>query len=255
MDPRPIPANHTPSADALKDRVVMVTGAGDGIGRAVAIECARRGATVVLVGRTQRKLESTYDAIDALGAPRPAILMLDLATTTVAEYAGVAASLHEGYGRLDGLAHVAGVLGARTPLDQYDAKVWAQVLAVNLTAPFLLTQALLPLLRASRDPAVVFTSSSVGRKGRAFWGGYAVSKFGLEGLMQCWSDELETLSRPIRMNSLNPGPTRTAMRLEAYPAEDRDRLATPEQVAPAFVYLLSGDSAEHTGQAFDAQPR
>lgn len=251
MEPHPIPANYVPSNDALKDRVVLVTGAGDGIGRAVAIECARRGATVVLVGRTQHKLESCYDAIEASGGPRPAILPLDLMATTVDEYAGVAASLLKEYGRLDGLAHVAGVLGVRTPLEQYDAKVWTQVLAVNLTAPFLLTQALLPVLRLSRDPAVVFTSSSVGRTGRAFWGAYAVSKFGVEGLMQCWADELSALSRPIRMNSLNPGPTRTAMRLEAYPGEDRDKLRTPEQVAPAFIYLLGADSTGTTGRTFD----
>ena len=252
-DALPIPPGYLPTTDALKDRVVLVTGAGDGIGRAVAIECAKVGATVVLLGRTQKKLEATYDAIEALGAPRPAILTLDLGATTVPEFGGVAASLAQEYGRLDGLAHVAGVLGARTPLDQYDSKVWSQVLAVNLTAPFLLTQALLPLLRQSHDPAIVFTSSGVGRKGRAFWGAYAASKFAIEGLMQVWADECSGVSRPIRINALNPGPTRTAMRLEAYPGEDRDLLRTPEQVAPAFVYLLSEAAASHTGQSFDAQ--
>lgn len=251
----PIPAHYIPTTDALKGRVVLVTGAGDGIGRAVALECARVGATVVLLGRTQAKLESTYDAIEKQGAPRPAILTLDLAATTVQEFAGVAASLAKEYGRLDGIAHIAGVLGARTPLEQYDSKVWSQVLAVNLTGPFLLTQALLPLLRESHDPAVVFASSSVGRNGRAFWGAYAVSKHALEGLMECWADENSGVSKPIRMNTLNPGAVRTAMRLEAYPGEDRSTLTTPEQVAPAFVYLLSGDAAGRTGQAFDAQAR
>jgi NAD(P)-dependent dehydrogenase (short-subunit alcohol dehydrogenase family) len=250
-----IPASYAPAADALKDRVVMVTGAGDGIGRAVALECARRGATVVLLGRTQTKLEQTYDAIERLEAPRPAILTLDLGATTVAEFVGVAETLHVEYGRLDGLAHVAGVLGARTPLDHYDAKVWTQVLAVNLTAPFLLTQALLPLLRKGRAPAVVFTSSGVGRKGRAFWGAYAASKFGLEGLMQVWADECDGGSTPVRMNSLNPGPVRTRMRLEAYPGEDRDKLATPEAIAPAFVYLLSDASRGISGKAFDLERR
>jgi len=250
-----IPPAYLPASDALKDRVVLVTGAGDGIGRAVAIACAKVGATVVLLGRTQSKLEATYDAIEQLGAPRPAILTLDLGTTTVPEFGGVAASLAQEYGRIDGIAHVAGVLGARTPLEQYDSKVWSQVLAINLTAPFLLTQALLPLLRAAPDPAVVFTSSGVGRKGRAFWGGYAVSKFALEGLMQVWADECSGVSKPIRMNSLNPGPVRTSMRLEAYPGEDRDKLVMPEQVAPAFVYLMSAAGVGHTGQAFDAQTR
>jgi len=249
-----VPADYRPAIDALRDRVVLVTGAGDGIGRAVAIECARVGATVVLLGKTQAKLEATYDGIEATGGARPAILDFDLGTATVAEFVGISESLHAEYGRLDGLAHVAGVLGVRTPLDHYDAKVWTQVLAVNLTAPFLLTQALLPLMRKAPDPAVVFTSSSVGRKGRAFWGAYAVSKFGQEGLMQVWADECDSGSAPVRMNSLNPGPVRTAMRLEAYPAEDRDALHRPEQVAPAFVYLLGKDSAGVTGAAFDARP-
>lgn len=246
-----IPANYTPTSDALKDRVILVTGAGDGIGQAVAIECARRGATVVLLGRTQAKLEQTYDAIETLGALRPAILTLDLGASTVPEFVGVAESLHAEYGRLDGLAHVAGVLGVRTPLDHHDAKVWTQVLAVNLTAPFLLTQSLLPLLRKAKAPSVVFTSSGVGRKGRAFWGAYAVSKFGLEGLMQVWADECDGGSTPVRMNSLNPGPVRTRMRLEAYPGEDRDALRTPEQVAPAFVHLLSADPQTGTGRAYE----
>jgi NAD(P)-dependent dehydrogenase (short-subunit alcohol dehydrogenase family) len=163
--------------------------------------------------------------------------------------------LHQEYGRLDGLAHVAGVLGPRTPLDHYEAKDWTQVLAVNLTAPFLLTQALLPLLRLGRDPAVVFTSSGVGRKGRAFWGAYAVSKFGLEGLMQTWADECDSGSTPIRMNSLNPGPVRTAMRLAAYPGEDRDKLPAPGSVAPAFTWLLAPASRGSTGRAFELASR
>ncbi len=250
-----VPANYTPASDALKDRVILVTGAGAGIGQAVAIECARRGATVVLLGRTQAKLEQTYDAIEKIDAPRAAILTLDLGASTVAEFVGVAESLHREYGRLDGLAHIAGVLGVRTPLDHYDAKVWTQVLAVNLTAPFLLTQALLPLLRKSQSPSVVFTSSGVGHKGRAFWGAYAVSKFGLEGLMQVWADECDGGTAPVRMNSLNPGPVRTQMRLEAYPGEDRNALATPDAVAPAFVYLLSDASSGVTGQAFDLARR
>lgn len=250
-----IPANYMPATDALQDRVILVTGAGDGIGRAVALECAHRGATVVLLGRTQAKLEATYDAIEKLDGPRPAILTLDLGASTVAEFVGVAEALHAEYGRLDGLAHVAGVLGVRTPLDHYDAKVWTQVLAVNLTAPFLLTQALLPLLRKGRAPSVVFTSSGVGRKGRAFWGAYAASKFGVEGLMQVWADECDGGSTPVRMNSFNPGPVRTQMRLEAYPGEDRDKLALPEAVAPAFVYLLSDASDGISGKAFDLSHR
>jgi NAD(P)-dependent dehydrogenase (short-subunit alcohol dehydrogenase family) len=250
-----LPKDLALAKDALADRVLLVTGAGDGIGRAVAIDCAGHGATVVLLGRTQAKLEQTYDAIVATGGPRPAIIKFDLGASTVAEFVGLAETLHQEYGRLDGLAHVAGVLGPRTPLDHYEAKDWTQVLAVNLTAPFLLTQALLPLLRLGRDPAVVFTSSGVGRKGRAFWGAYAVSKFGLEGLMQTWADECDSGSTPIRMNSLNPGPVRTAMRLAAYPGEDRDKLPAPGSVAPAFTWLLAPASRGSTGRAFELASR
>lgn len=248
-----LPHDLKPAPDALRDRAVLVTGAGDGIGAAVARACAAHGAQVVLLGRTQAKLEKTYDAIEQAGGPRPAILALDLGASTVGEFVGVAETVHREYGRLDGLVHCAAVLGERTPLDHYQAKHWTEVLAVNLTAPFLLTQALLPLLRKGREPSVVFASSGVGRKGRAFWGAYSVSKFGLEGLMQCWADECDGGATPVRMNTLNPGATRTRMRASAYPGEDPNALRGPDQVAPAFVHLLSHAAQGVTGQAFDIE--
>jgi NAD(P)-dependent dehydrogenase (short-subunit alcohol dehydrogenase family) len=248
-----LPADLRLDADSLRERVVLLTGAGDGIGRAVAEAAAAAGATVVLLGRTQRKLEAVYDQIVADHGRQPAIHVMDLATATVQDYAALAAALQAEYGRLDGIAHVAGTLGARTPLEHYDIALWSRVMLVNLTAPWLLTQACLPLLRQSSDPAVVFASSSVGRTGRAHWGAYAVSKFGIEGMVQVWAEELDGGSKPVRINALNPGPVRTAMRLEAYPAEDRSKLALPAAVAPAFVWALSPASHGVTGQSLDAQ--
>lgn len=233
-------------------RVILVTGAGDGIGREVALALAREGATVCLLGRTQRKLEATYDSIVAGGGARPALLPFNLETAAAAEYDALRAALTTEFGRLDGLAHVAGILGNRSPIDHYDVPTWCKVLHVNLTAAFVLTQACLPLLRQSADASIVFTSSSVGRVGRAYWGAYAVSKFGTEGLMQVLAHELQDTTR-IRVNSLNPGGVRTNMRLQAYPAEDHARLPEPAAVVGPYLYLLGPGSQGVSGRAFDCQ--
>ncbi|KPJ80612.1 MAG: 3-oxoacyl-ACP reductase [Gammaproteobacteria bacterium SG8_30] len=248
IDPRlyrPDPASH-------EGRVILVTGAGDGIGRAVALALAAHGATVVLLGKTQRKLESVYDEIVSAGQPRPALMPFNLETAAAPGYDALHDALESEFGRLDGLAHVAGILGARSPIDHYDVPMWCRVLHVNLTASFILTQVTLPLLRKSPDASVVFTSSGVGRKGRAYWGAYAVSKFGTEGLMQVLASELAETTR-IRANSLNPGPVRTRMRLQAFPGEDRSRLLEPAAVAAPYLYLLGPDSVGINGRAFDCQ--
>jgi NAD(P)-dependent dehydrogenase (short-subunit alcohol dehydrogenase family) len=236
----------------LDGRVVLVTGASDGIGRAVAIAAAARGARVALLARTVRKLEAAYDAILAAGGPRPSICQFDLLSSAWKDYETLVQVLDAEYGRLDGLVHCAGLLGRLTPVEHIDPATWAQVLQVNVTAPFLLTRACLPLLRRSEDASIVFTSSTVGRRGRAYWGSYAVSKFATEGFMQVLADELASFGR-IRVNSLNPGRTRTAMRHQAYPDEDPSTLPTPDAVAPAFLRLLSPVSRGVNGQALDAQ--
>lgn len=246
------PRDYRPEPDSHRGRVIVVTGAGDGIGRAVALALARQGATVGLLGRTLRKLEATYDSIVQAGGPQPALLPFNLETATAAAYDELHAALEREFGRVDGLAHIAGILGDASPIDHYDVPTWCRVLHVNLTAAFLLTQSLLPLLRRADDACVLFTSSGVGRRGRAYLGAYAVSKFGLEGLMQVLAHECEGTTN-IRANSLNPGPVRTAMRLKLYPAEDRSVLPEPQAVTGPFLFLLGPASRGINGQAFDAR--
>lgn len=246
--------SYQPAPDSHAGRVIVVTGASDGIGRALALALARQGATVGLLGRTQRKLERTYDEIAKAGGPKPALLPFNLESAGAAEYDALQSALEREFGRLDGLAHVAGILGTRSPIDHFDVPTWCKVLHVNLTAGFILTQALLPLLRRSEDASIVFTSSTVARRGQAYWGAYAVSKFGVEGLMQVLSHEMAETTK-IRVNSVNPGPVRTAMRQQAFPGEAPERNPDPAMVLGPFLYLLGPDSQGVNGEAFDCQQR
>lgn len=246
------PRTYNARPDELSGRVIAVTGASSGIGRAVALACAKSGATVVLVGRNARKLEGVHSEIEAAGSPEPVIGVLDLEKAVASDYDQLAAAVLERFGRLDGLLHNAGILGTLTPIEHYDVPTWCRVMHVNVTAAFALTQVLLPALKQSPDASVVFTSSSVGRIGRAYWGAYAVSKFATEGLMQVLAPELENITS-IRVNSLNPGRTRTMMRRQAYPAEDLNSLPLPETLVGPYIALLGPGSRGVTGRAFDAQ--
>lgn len=238
--------------DVLKDRVILITGASDGIGRALALRSAKLGAQVILHGRSTKKLEAVYDEIIAIeGACRPSIAVLDLSIADADAYVALVKNIETEFGRLDGLVHNASILGPRISIEQYDISEWQRVLHVNLTAAFVLTQQLLPLMHASEDPSIIFTSSGVGRVGKPFWGAYSVSKFGTESLSQMLA--AENAHNSLRSNCLNPGPVRTKMRLEAYPAEDRDSLVTPDEILPAYIYLLGPDSQGITGQSFDIQ--
>ncbi|WP_166260324.1 YciK family oxidoreductase [Marinobacter salicampi] len=239
----------------LKDRIIMVTGAGSGIGRTAAKTFAAYGATVILLGRTISKLESLYDEIEDAGYPKPAIVPLNLEGAAVKDYEEMAMTIEDNFGRLDGLLHNAGLLGQLTPVELSSPETWSQVMQVNVTAPYLLTRALIPLLRQSDDASVIFTSSSVGRKARAYWGAYAVSKFALEGLSQLVADELDDERHNVRVNSLNPGATRTNMRSHAYPAENPNQNPTPEAIMPSYLYLMGPASKGITGGQFDAQPK
>ena len=244
--------SYQPDPDLLKGRVILVTGCGDGIGRAAAINYALHGATVVLHGRSINKLEIIYDEIEALGAPQPAILPLQLSSASAHDYDTLFHTLDKQFGRLDGILHNAGILGERVTLENYPAEVWDEVLNVNLRAPFVLTQALLPLLKRSDSASIIFTSSGVGRDARAEWGAYSVSKFGIEALSQIFAREFADQDN-IRFNCINPGGTRTAMRAKAYPSEDPKTLPTPEDIMPAYLYLMGKDSHTVTGESIDAQ--
>jgi NAD(P)-dependent dehydrogenase (short-subunit alcohol dehydrogenase family) len=236
----------------LKDRIILVTGAGAGIGRTAAKTFAAHGATVILLGRTLEKLEQVYDEIEAAGHPQPALVPLNLESAQEHDFVELTNTLEQEFGHLDGILHNAGLLGVRTPIESYDPVIWQQVMQVNLNAPFLLTQILMPLLERAEKASIVFTSSSAGRKGTAYWGAYGISKFATEGLMQTLADELDTTS-DIRTNCINPGATRTQMRADAYPAENPATIATPEEIMPLYLYLMGSDSSEVNGQSLNAQ--
>jgi len=245
------PITDLPRTDKpLSGRVILVTGASSGIGRALSIAAAASGAQVVLCGRSVRKLESVHDAIVAVGSPRPSIAPLDFERAAAEQYAALAEGLHTSFGRLDGLAHLAAQLGERAPIEHYDVPTWMRVMHVNLNAAFILTRTLLPLLRASADASVIFTGSSVSVRGRAYWGAYAAAKFGLEGLMQVLADETSTTTN-IRVNSVNPGKVRTPLRAQAYPGEDPATVPAPEDVIAPYLYLLGPESRGVTGRRFD----
>ena len=226
----------------------MVTGATAGIGRAVARELVRGGATVILHGRNEKALEALYQELKPLG-PEPSVAQIDLERAQGPQYQALTTEIESRYGRLDGLLHNAAILGDRSPIEHYDIGVWQRVLLVDLTAPFILTRCMLPLLRSSADASVLFTTSSVGQRGRAYWGAYAVAKAGTERLAEVLADELE--STAIRVNVINPGRTRTRMRARAYPAENPASVPAPENVTPAYLYLLGGASRGVRGQRFD----
>lgn len=241
---------YAPSPNELDGRVILVTGATAGIGRAVARALAAHGATVLLHGRNAALLEALYQELKTLG-PEPAVAQLDLERAQGPEYQALTSEIEARYGRLDGLLHNAAILGDRTPIDNYDIALWQRVLHVNLTAPFVLTRCLLPLLRASADASVLFTSSGVGNVGRAYWGAYSVSKFGVEGFAQVLGDELEKTR--VRVNCINPGSTRTRLRARAYPAENPATLPPPESLVVPYLFLLGPAGRGITRGRFDGQ--
>jgi NAD(P)-dependent dehydrogenase (short-subunit alcohol dehydrogenase family) len=244
--------DYQPKKDILKDRTILVTGAGSGIGRTISEALAAHGATVILLGRTLSKLEQVYDAIELAGGPQPAIYPMNLEGATPQHYQELAEKLDEEFGSLEGLLHNAAELLILSRIDDYDVESWYKIQQVNLNAPFLLTQACLPLLRKAEDASVLFTSDQVGRRGKAYWGAYGVSKFGIEGLMQILAEETRDSSN-IRVNSIAPGPTRSNMRTLAYPGEDPASVKPPEKLIPLYLWLLGPDSKGTSGEAFSAE--
>jgi NAD(P)-dependent dehydrogenase (short-subunit alcohol dehydrogenase family) len=244
--------DYAPAPDGLRDRVILITGASDGIGRALANAAAAHGARVILHGRNVKRLEALYDAIVNAGGARPSILPLDFEKAGTPQFDQLAAAIDQEFGRLDGLVHNASMLGERASIEHYDVEKWLRTMHVNANVPFVLTQRCMPLLRKSADPSIVFTSSGVVTRPRAYWGAYLASKWASDGLMRMLADELE--SQPaMKVNSVNPGKVKTNMRLQAYPAEDRSTLAEPQAVLLPYLYLLGPDSRGVTGQVFDSQ--
>lgn len=241
---------YEPASDCLTNRVLLVTGAGSGIGRAVAESCAAHGATVVLTGRRVKSLEVAYDAIVESGAPEPVILPLDLAKASPGDYAELSEKLQEELGRLDGLVHVAARLDGLMPFRDVSAESWYHTLQVNLGAPYLMTQALLPLLAQSGGGRVLFTLDDPGKYERAYWGAYGVSKSGLESLMRILSDELE--STDIRVCGVRPRPIRSALRARVWSAEDPTELPAPGVAARTYLTLLDPSEIPESGAIYEA---
>jgi len=239
-------------ADLLRDKVILITGAGDGIGAQAAKTYAAHGAICILLGRTVSKLEAVYDDIVAAGGQEPAIVPLDIKGATPSHYQQMTQTIIDQFGRLDGVLHNASILGHLSAFKDIDAQEWQDVMQINLNGMVFMTQALIPALEKAESASVIFTTSSVGRKGRAFWGTYAVSKFATEGVMQTLADEYRNKS--LRFNCINRG-TRTQMRAQAFPAENPETLKTPEDIMPTYLYLMGEDSKETTGQSLDCQPK
>jgi NAD(P)-dependent dehydrogenase (short-subunit alcohol dehydrogenase family) len=249
-DPVNFPRDYEAPADLLAGRVILVTGAGQGLGRAVAMACAQHGATVVLLGRRQEKLERTYDAITEAGGAEPAIVPLDLSQAGSREFEELANLVRRDVGAPSGIAHCASHFTPLTPLMSQTLEQWLEMLRVNLAAPFALTRACLPLMERAPESSVVFTSETHAVHPKAYWGAYAVSKAGLGPLAAIWADELEKLGK-TRMNVLVPGPIASPQRAQSHPGEDRTKLRSPEWAARAFLCLLGRDGAAWRGQTIE----
>jgi NAD(P)-dependent dehydrogenase (short-subunit alcohol dehydrogenase family) len=249
--PSPL-SSYSPPRGLLDALDLLVTGAADGIGRAVCKSCAGAGATVLALDRKRRKLETLYDEIIDAGGPEPILIPHDLSQDDPAAYENIAGGIAHDAGRLDGLAHIAGILPGFTALHRLKLDDWASIMQVNLYAPYLLTRACLPLLQEAPSASVVFTSADSGRRGRAYFGAYAVAYGGIERLSEVWADELEA-NTSIRFNTLDPGDVGTDMRSRNYPGLSLDDVPTPARVAPAYLFLLGRDSDAFSGRAFSAR--
>ncbi|MGH8752029.1 MAG: YciK family oxidoreductase [Burkholderiales bacterium] len=244
--------NYQPPADLLKDRVILVTGAGQGLGQAAALAFAKHGASVILHGRKAQKLEAVYDEIEKAGCPQPAIFPLDLETAGSKDFEALAQAIKNQLGRLDGILHNAAHLDALSPLANQTLESWLKLLRVNLAAPFALTRACLPLLKAASDASVVVTCETHGHKPRAYWGGFAVAKSGLETYIKIQAQEWEMLPR-LRINGVIPGPVASPQRAKTHPGELKEKLPQPESLMPLYLYLMGADSKSVSGQILHAQ--
>ena len=248
----PRPVTEAQFSSTLAGRVVVITGAAGGLGRVLSLACAAQGATVVLHGRVVRKLEALYDEIVAAGHAEPSILPLDLATAKAEDFANVASALQAQTGRVDALVHTAVILGTLSPIEHQTFDQWLSTLRVDLLAPFGLTRALLPLLRATPDASVIFTLDTRGQEPKAYWGAYAVAKAGLSALLAILADEWENTPN-LRVNGVVPGPMRSPLRAQTHPGDDVTRLPPPEAFVPLYLYLLHGQPKRESGAVIDGQ--
>ena len=244
--------NYSAPDELLKERVILVTGAGGAIGGAAAIAYAKHGATVILLGRSEKTLNETYDTIVNAGYSKPMLCPLNLENATPGNYQALVESIEKEFGRLDGILHAAAMLGSLTPLEHYDLSLWSRVMQINLNAPFLLTRTCLNLLKAADNASVIFSAAGVGLKGEAYWGAYGIAHAAVENLAEIFADELET-NTSIRVNSLDPGLVRSRLRALAFPGEDPNTLPTANQIIPAYLYLMGNDSIGVTGERLLAQ--
>ena len=242
-----IPEKFKPKENCLKDKVILITGTGDGIGAVAAKTFAKYGATIILLSKTEKKIVAINDEIVDAGYPQPAIITLNLENATADDYNGLAHTLEAEFGHLDGLLHNAAMFEGLSPITQFDNTIWNRIVQVNLHAPFLLSQAMIPLLNKSPSASMVFTSSGVAHQGRAYWGAYGVTKAAGDNLMGILADELET-STPIRVNSIDPGRVRTRMRALAFPGEDPMTVPAPEEIMNSYLYLMSDESKYINGK-------
>ncbi len=247
---KPVPPKQT---DSLKDRVILVTGASSGLGREAALAYARQGATVALLGRNPQKLDAVYDAILAGGGPEPAMFPFDLEAADEGGFERLAGTISYHLKRLDGILHSAAAFFSLSPLHLQTLEQWQTLLKVNLAAPYALTKSCLPMLQAAPDASVIFTGETHGHQPAAYWGGYAVSKSGLETLTAIFSEELERLPN-IRINTLIPGPVNSPLRRKTHPGEHPDHLPRPADLMPWYIWLMGPESRDTRGQIIECRP-
>lgn len=240
--------NYIAPKTLLQDRVILVTGAGRGVGREAALSYAAHGATVILHGRNVAQLEAVYDEIEAAGYPQAAIIPLDFEKADAQAFEGLAGSIGLQLKRLDGILHNATAALSPFPLELHSFDQWMTLLRVNVAAPAALTKACMPLLKAAPNASVIMTGESHGHTPSAFWGAYAVSKAALEPMVQIWAQELENLHPNLRINTLIPGPVNSPIRRKTHPGEDQMSIAQPADLMPAYLYLMGDDSAHIKGE-------
>ncbi len=246
------PHTYTPPGDLLRDRVILVTGASSGLGRAASLAYARHGATVALLARDEQKLEAVYDEILAAGGAEPAMFPFDLSVADDRDLETLAGTIGHHLKRLDGLLHSAHSFFSLTPLALQNLDQWLSLFRVNLIAPFALTRACLPLLKEAPDASIVFTGDNHGHEPAAYWGGYAISKSGLEALTRIWADEMENTPQ-LRINTLIPGSVASPMRARTHPGLPLDTPPSIGQILPYYLYLMGPDSASMRGQILPCQ--